>query len=171
MKYFAYGSNMCINWLRSRVPSARFYSVGTLNGYLLKFHKQSKDGSGKCNAFFTNEQDDKIMGVIFELDEIEKPALDRAEGLGSGYYEIEVPIITASNVVNARMYVADENAIVDSLAPYTWYKELVINGARSHGLPEAYVHFIRETREARADPDQDREARNRRYLPCSNDSD
>jgi AIG2 family protein len=171
MKYFAYGSNMCTNWLRSRVPSASFNSIGILNGYILKFHKRSKDGSGKCNAYFTNKDSDRVIGAVFELDEKEKPALDRAEGLDNGYHEVELPIVTASGSVSAKMYVADDDAIVDSLSPYTWYKDLVINGARANGLPEAYIRFIDEIREARADPDQDREARNRRYLPCSNDGD
>ena len=171
MKYFAYGSNMCTDWLRSRVPSASFNSIGILYGYVLKFHKRSVDGSGKCNAYFTNKDSDRVIGIIFKLNEKEKPALDRAEGLGNGYHEVEAQIVTTGGSVSAKMYVADEDAIVDSLSPYTWYKDLVINGARANGLPEAYIRFIDGIREARADLDQDREARARRYLPCKNDSD
>jgi gamma-glutamylcyclotransferase (GGCT)/AIG2-like uncharacterized protein YtfP len=169
MKYFAYGSNMCTNWLRSRVPSCRFHAVGTLKGYVLKFHKRSMDGSGKCNAFLTNDENDGVMGVIFELNEAEKPALDRAEGLGNGYHEIDVRVLTACGTVTARMYVADPNAVDDSLAPYTWYKDIVVGGAREHGLPEAYIQSIETIGKARVDPDPQREADRRRFLPCNNE--
>jgi hypothetical protein len=34
---------------------------------MLKFHKRSKDGSGKCNAFRTGSQADYVIGVVFEV--------------------------------------------------------------------------------------------------------
>jgi gamma-glutamylcyclotransferase len=53
MYYFAYGSNMSLSRLRERVPSAEAVGCFSLNGHDLRFHKLSKDGSGKCDAFFT----------------------------------------------------------------------------------------------------------------------
>lgn len=165
MRYFAYGSNMCTNRLRDRVPSCRFYAVATLKRYMLKFHKQSTDGSGKCNAYCTNDQDDEIIGVVFEIDESEKSDLDDAEGLGSGYNEGIVDVLTVNGTISAHMYVADPTAIDDSLTPYTWYKDFVVGGARQHELPEKYIKGL-ETIEARVDPDRHREDRKRRLLPC-----
>jgi hypothetical protein len=63
------------------------------------------------------------------------------------------------------MYVADQTAIDDRLAPYTWYKDFVLHGAREHGLPAAYIAGI-EAVEARQDDDPIREQRERRRLPC-----
>ena len=37
------------------------------------------------------------------------------------------------------MYEADDWAIDDSLRPYTWYKDFVVDGAKEHDLPEAYI--------------------------------
>lgn len=82
MKYFAYGSNMCTNRLKGRVPSCKFYDVGKLKGYILKFHKRSSDGSGKCNVIPSGNAKDEIIGVVFDIDEDEKGCLNEAEGQG-----------------------------------------------------------------------------------------
>jgi hypothetical protein len=50
MQYFAYGSNMSLRRLRTRVPSAVKLGNATLFGHQLKFHKRSQDGSAKCDA-------------------------------------------------------------------------------------------------------------------------
>ena len=166
MKYFAYGSNMCSSRLRDRVPSCKFYAVATIKGYKLKFHKRSEeDRSGKCNAFHTDDGNDEICGVVFEIDESEKLSLDRAEGLGHGYNEKNVIVMTKGGLIAAVMYVADSRAIDDSLAPYTWYKDFVVGGAKEHGLPKSYVQIL-ESVSAQEDLDKNRESRNRRLLPC-----
>jgi gamma-glutamylcyclotransferase len=90
MIYFAYGSNMCTGRLRGRVPSATPVRVAKLSNQSLRFHKQSTDGSGKGDAYFTGEQRDVIWGVIFEIDPREKADLDRAEGVGHGYTEKQI---------------------------------------------------------------------------------
>jgi gamma-glutamylcyclotransferase len=52
MRYFAYGSNMCSGRLRARV-TCDFVTTAKLAGYQLRFHKLSRDGSSKCDAFRT----------------------------------------------------------------------------------------------------------------------
>ena len=47
--YFAFGSNMLLERIKKRVPSARVLGNATLGGYALRFNKLSKDGSGKAN--------------------------------------------------------------------------------------------------------------------------
>src|SRR5689334_5625115 len=91
MLYFAYGSNMYTPRLRYRVPSANAVAVAQLEGHLLRWHKRSTDGSGKCNAFLASES--RLFGVVFELDELEKDALSRAEGVGHGYHEKQITVL------------------------------------------------------------------------------
>jgi len=160
MKYFAYGSNMYTKRLRSRVPSCRFCRVASLSGYTIKFHKRSTDDSGKCNAYRTDSATDELIGVVFEIADSEKPELDRAEGLGAGYHEETVTIAGTEGMVDAYMYVADDNAIDDSLEPYTWYKDLVVAGAKEHRLPQRYIEEL-EAVPAKQDPDGKRERQNR----------
>lgn len=62
------------------------------------------------------------------------------------------------------MYCVDEGeGIDDSLQPYTWYKALVVAGAREHRLSEDYVSDL-ERVDAFVDPDRERERRERALL-------
>jgi hypothetical protein len=82
--YFAYGSNMLTPRLRHRAPSSVLLSTASLPQHRLRFHKRSKDGSGKCNAYPTADASDAVYGALFEIPQEEKRKLDRTEGLGSG---------------------------------------------------------------------------------------
>ena len=72
VKVFAYGPNLCIERLRARTPSARVALVGTLAGHSLRWHKKSRDGSGKCDAFATESGCDVVWGVVYELTRAER---------------------------------------------------------------------------------------------------
>ena len=80
--YFAYGSNMSTARLRKRMPSCKPLGIATLPGHALRFHKRSKDKSGKCNAFASGN-DNSVIGVLFSFDPAERAKLDEAEGVGA----------------------------------------------------------------------------------------
>ncbi len=75
LSYFAYGSNMFSRRLRARVPSAIAGGVGYVRGRRLTFDKVSNDGSGKCDVEPTLRDTDRVHGVLFEIDCVEKPRL------------------------------------------------------------------------------------------------
>jgi hypothetical protein len=128
---------MLTDRLRERVSSAKAIGVGQLLGHALRWDKRSgRDGSGKCDAEATSLKDDVVWGVLFELDPQEKPLLDKAEGVGDGYLEKSVNILTEDGLVTAVTYCATDKD--PTLRPYHWYKALVIAGAREHGLPPSY---------------------------------
>lgn len=155
MKYFAYGSNMSLKRLQQRVPSAHPLGTYLLDEHELRFHKFSKDGSGKCDAFYTGDNSYVVMGVLYEIHESEKAALDKAEGLGWGYEGKVVSVSSAEGkIITAVTYLATR--IEKSLLPYTWYKKHVLVGAREANLPSEYIAGI-EAIDALKDPDQKRE--------------
>ncbi len=138
MRYFAYGSNMSSKRLRARTESARALGVYTLPGFSLRFHKVGKDGSGKCDAFHTGDDADRVVGVLYDLDSADEAPLDRIEGLGWGYRKEQVRVHgRQGSVESAFTYCAIR--IDASLRPYSWYREHVLAGAREAGLPEDYV--------------------------------
>lgn len=92
---------------------------------------------------------------------LKREVLTRPRGLGSGYAEKEVDIVTEQGVVRALMYYATEKD--SSLRPYHWYKAFVVAGAREHGLPEHYLRIL-ETVQSIEDPDSKRSDRNNRVL-------
>ena len=154
MLYFAYGSNMSACRLLERVPSAKFVATASLSRHDLRFHKKSKDGSSKCDAYYTGNPDHSIIGVVFEISKTEKPELDRKEGLGNGYEEKEV-ILTAltGKQIKALTYYATN--IDETLKPYQWYKHHVLTGAKENGLPNSYLKKLEDI-ESIQDPKQER---------------
>lgn len=150
MLCFTYGSNMSRQRLQARVPSARFFTVATLPGHRLRFHKHAHDGSAKCDAEETGSPQDQVIGVIYEIADEEKPDLDRHEALGFGYEQKMVELETAWGRAQAWMYYATR--LTSTLKPYHWYKEHVVIGARENGLPSDYIALIEAT-ESVADPD------------------
>jgi gamma-glutamylcyclotransferase (GGCT)/AIG2-like uncharacterized protein YtfP len=151
MLYFAYGSNMYTKRLQSRVPSARVVTPVSLPDYKLFFHKRGTDGSGKGDI---KKRDDSVVyGIIYEIKAEEKVVLDRIEG--SGYEDVTIQIPIENQSIEVFSYLAKENHIDQSLHPYSWYKQLVLAGAKEHSLPQEYVKEIQEVKSIK-DPEEER---------------
>jgi hypothetical protein len=156
IKYLAYGSNLHPQRLRERVPSCEILETVNITGYLLKFHKRSHDGSGKCNIHHTGNQNDYVPGVIYEISATEKVLLDQYEGVGNGYDVVEIDILGSECLHNVFAYIANPSHIDDSLQPYDWYRDLVLQGSLYHDMPEWHINFIRDTSTVK-DPDEKRQ--------------
>ncbi len=162
--YFAYGSNMSTARLRARMPSCEPLGLATLPGHELRFHKRSKDKSGKCNAFATDAAQG-VVGVLFRFDPTERHVLDKAEGVGNGYEHATVTVINdGGRRRKVLTYLACPDAIDDFLAPYSWYKDFVLAGCAEHGLPADYVANFVQAITAVEDPDKARDAKERGTL-------
>lgn len=161
--YFAYGSNMLSRRLfaANRTPSAVAVGTGFVRARRLTFDKVSSDGSGKCDIEATGNSDDRVYGVLYEINKSEKPALDVIEGLGKGYKEEAVDVLTSSGNFQAIAYVATKKE--PALRPYHWYKAIVIAGAVEHHLPESYIEWIR-TVDSKPDPNIIRRSENEKLL-------
>ncbi|MEE2023518.1 gamma-glutamylcyclotransferase family protein [Alkalimonas mucilaginosa] len=151
MLYFAYGSNLSLARLRQRVPSAERLGVYRLPGYQLRFHKASTDGSAKCDAFFTGDSSHQVFGAVYKMDPAERPVLDQAESLGTGYNAKQVWVQHSDgHSLEALIYYAIR--IRDDVIPYDWYKHHVLVGAQEVQLPGYYLQSI-EAVMAVPDPD------------------
>jgi cation transport regulator ChaC len=154
MYYFGYGSNMLTPRIRARVPSAEPVMTASLNGWTLRFHKRSRDGSGKCNIVPASSEE-RVYGVVFDVSDSELRALDEAEQRGRGYERRNMTLQGDSSTVDAFAYVAQSAYVDNALLPYDWYHALVLAGARQHALPPSYVAEI-ETVRSYPDPDEER---------------
>lgn len=164
MHYFAYGSNMCRQRLEARLGPCAYVTIAWTDGFALRFHKDGRDGSGKCDAYRTGRPADRVFGVIFDVDAGRKPILDRIEG--EGYQSTEIALQSPQGELRAWTYLARRHACRAGSLPFHWYKSLVLEGARQHRLPESYVRLIRAV-ESRSDPDVERAARNLALLAMS----
>jgi AIG2-like family len=161
--YFAYGSNLCIARLRSRVSGVSFLELASLHAHELRWHKRSVDGSGKLSVIPSSAS--IVRGALFTMPVEDVPLLDEVEGLGLGYDRRSVVVRTADGEAGAWTYVARATHIDDALRPYSWYRDLVACGARALGLPDSYVESLRAV-EADDDLDPVRDEKQRAYLPC-----
>ena len=153
--YFAYGSNLLSARLKARTPSARVRGMALLEGHELRWHMSSQDGSGKCDVVASDAEGCHVQGVVYEVALHEKPRLDAAESLGSGYSERLMSVRMGAETHPVWLYCALRT---DPLAqPYDWYKGLVLAGAREHGLSADYIRHL-EAVQAKQDADAARAA-------------
>lgn len=162
MLIFAYGSNMNLNRLTQRVPSAVKVTNAFLPGYKLVCNKVSKkDNSAKANITKTDNLAELVWGVLFNIKSNEKPLLDKAEGLGMGYNEDTLTFLDEiNNSYTAQIYIADSKATDNNLLPYDWYKEFIVSGAILNNLPAEYISNLQSITCIR---DNDEERRTTNY--------
>lgn len=145
-RYFAYGSNLTASRMRSRVAGAQALGTARLHGFRLAWDKRGADGSGKANL--RRDARAHVWGVVYAFDAGLWPELDAHEG---GYERFAVEVALGDVTLRVQTY---RSELLTSAPPLAWYKRLVVEGARAHGLPEDWL------RRLAAGPDQpDREAR------------
>ena len=145
MKIFCYGSNMNTERITERCSSSRFISRAKVEGYKLTFNKRSKDKSGKANLVYTGDKS-LVWGVIFDISEDQKPILDKVEGLGKGYDEYKLRVISdLEQEIECVCYIAtDSKYLDDSLKPHDWYTDFCLLGAKEHNLPEEWIIVLEQ---------------------------
>ncbi len=164
VKYFAYGSNMCAARLRARVLSCEFHSTARLEGFQFRYTRGDiHDGSGKCSVHPTGHPTDTVHGVVYEFPEPDLHVLDRIEGAGFGYARTLLEVRGAGGSLSVVAYLTEHSGIEHAFAPYDWYRDFVVHGAREHGLPQGYIGAL-DAPGVLADPDALRAAREQAVL-------
>lgn len=135
--YLAYGSNLNIQQMKRRCPTARIIGTTEIHGYELLF-KGSKSG-----AYLTIEQNPKgrVPAAVWETTAADEAALDRYEGFPSFYYktEMKLPVTMANGKVKsltAYVYIMHEEREIG--IPSYPYLKTCLDGYRDFGLPERY---------------------------------
>ena len=121
--------------MRERVPSSAIVGVARLERYRLTWDKPGADGSGKANIAPCPES--VVWGVVYGLEPGEWLRLDACE---PGYARTSIEVTLADEIVSCVTYRASGTSA--TALPFEWYRSLVIEGARHHGLPETYVRGL-----------------------------
>ena len=154
---FCYGSNLPKKRIFDRLGKVNYIGIAILSKYQLVFNKKSKDNSAKANIEFTNSDKDEVWGVVVQITEKQKIALDKFE---KGYNEINIYAkLEGDNEIMAITYVADKKAGEVSLKPFDWYKALVIFGALEHQFPSNYITNVKNI-ESMPDTNDERSNKN-----------
>jgi len=134
--YFAYGSNLKAVRILERVPSAQPLARARLANHALRFDKPGADGSGKANL--CDAPGETVWGFVYTLERVDWPGLDACE---PGYDRISVEVVLESER-RAAVQTYRHPAPQPGLVPLDGYVRLVVEGAREHALPAAYVGAI-----------------------------
>ncbi len=139
--YFAYGSNMASSQMAERCPGAVCLGIARLPDRRLAFDAWS-DRRGGLVADAPPAPGSEVWGVLWEVTEAHAEALDRYEGVARGQYRRENVRAEAAGgeTVDAFAYVICEPG---ADGPTTdAYRDLLLEGAREHGLPPEWIAAI-----------------------------
>lgn len=139
--YFAYGSCMCpVDLKRTLGENTHHYVVGTaiLKGYRLGFYRRSLRRN--CGALdVVADESSHVEGVLYRLPLRLSDRLDEREEVPrNGYRREYIEVHSGGKMYeNVRTYVVVEK-LPQELAPNDWYFNVVLRGAITCGLSEAY---------------------------------
>jgi len=141
--YFAYGSNMHDSaFLERRRMRPLEWRAGRIKGYRLRFNLDGIPKGKAAPANICPDPSAEVWGVLYKITGQEMVRLNSTEGAPGGRYRPIWLIVEDINgrPLNAMTYVAQGNAADGR--PSFRYISLLRDGARAHGLPEAWVQLL-----------------------------
>ncbi len=140
--YFGYGSNMCdATFCGRRGMRPLAARAGRLDGYRLCFNLPVGPGE-RGVANIEPEPGATIYGVLYLLTRAELDRLDRTEGVHVGAYR-RVPVeVVADDGAGLTAITYRSSRTTTGRKPSARYLQLLLDGAREHGLPREYVRFL-----------------------------
>ncbi len=152
MIYFAYDADMNPAQIAERCPGYRTLGVARLTDHRLTFPRFSRTW-GCAAASITPSRNDTVFGVLYQVPEEDVLALNYQHGYDpDGPRELnrdELRAVTVLKVggsepVAAVTYVAVPDGT--GALPSAAYMNAIIDGARTHGLPRAYLVVLNAVR-------------------------
>jgi hypothetical protein len=117
-------------------PSHRALGAAELPGYRLGFLRRSiRWGAGVVDIVRAPGR--SVWGVLYELP-LGLGKLDSKEGAGFAYRRIEVDVLLDGSPLKAVAYEVMGKEPFE-VPPRGDYVELLVAGAREHGLPDQYI--------------------------------
>ena len=111
--YIAYGSNLHLEQMKYRCPTATVVGKSELVGYRLIFK------GAPTNAYATIEESthDTVPVLIWELKPQDEKALDRYEGYPTFYYKKDITVEVEGTQVEAMVYIMNKKAQIGMPSP------------------------------------------------------
>lgn len=134
----AYGSNLNLEQMAYRCPTAKVYGRGMLRGYRLLF----KGIPGNAYATIEPYEGDKVPVLIWELQQEDEKALDFYEGFPNFYYKEYLDVeLEDGGTVTVMVYIMT-GKIKDRIhlnLPSQSYLRIVEAGYRSAGFDTSII--------------------------------
>lgn len=148
-RYFAYGSVLSLaharEWCASHALSEATFLGGTparLSGWKLVFDVPSRFWQGRV-ANLEQADGSAVEGVVFEVDDADRIAVLRKEGVATGLYrELKLPVQVGDETVEASVFVAEAERRVEQGPASSRYVDALVDGARERGLSAEWQKFV-----------------------------
>lgn len=131
--YLAYGSNLNLEQMAKRCPTAKLVGVGLLEDYRLIF---------RYYLTIEKQKGSVVPFALWEIDEESEQMLDYYEGFPHFYRKEYVNVLVGEKLLCAMVYVMNEDQICYALPSLTYYTA-VLKGYRDAGLNESHLKNAR----------------------------
>ena len=140
--YFAYGSNLCRRvFVETRCMRPRRALRARLPGWRICFDLPVGPGErGVANV--VECADGTVYGVAYLLDLADAERLDRTEGVHRGWYRRHPIAAQLDDGVRLGAFTYRSPYGVPGRKPSARYLGLILDGAREHGLPAAWIGWL-----------------------------
>jgi cation transport regulator ChaC len=141
--YFAYGSNLeAATFLGRRRMQPLAAAIGVLHDFELRFDLPVGPGErGVANV--APQPGERVWGALYQLTHADAERLDRTEGVHHGAYRrLAVEVRRQDGLAIAAFTYRSEISRPER-KPSRRYLNLLLTGAREHGLPADWVERLR----------------------------
>lgn len=143
MYHFGYGSNLNLEFLRRYCPSSEFVMRAYLPNFEVQFRFWSEKRRGGISTIIESPGQ-LVHGVIYDVPKKELLDLDILESVPQGLYTRETFLVFGEDM---EWHKADLYRVSDPKGPFIpsrSYVELMLIGAKAHGIDPEYVKKIEE---------------------------
>ena len=137
--YFAYGSNLNVEQMKRRCPSAEIVCNAKLMDYQIGFPRTHRNWSGGV-ASVLEEKHKFVEGVIYKITDEDLVKLDHMENVEGGeYFRLKKEFVnTSDEIVESWIYIAHQMEGAP-FHPSNEYIETIIKGAKTHNLSDIFI--------------------------------
>ena len=150
--YIAYGSNLSLEQMKHRCPTAEVVGKAMLENYRLRFRGQGVSVS----AFATVEPAEgrSVPVLVWKIKAQDETSLDRYEGFPHQYRKEMLPVVVDGKEVSAMIYIMNER--FPYRQPGQSYYRVILDGYTDLGFdPEILDSYVEENLEDKATPTEE----------------
>ena len=131
--YIAYGSNLNLEQMANRCPTAKVIGTSEIKDYKLTF----RGPHGHAVATVEPCKGESVPALVWQITPNDEKALDRYEGWPHLYRKETIKVKVDKKTVNAMVYIMNEGRPLEQ--PSCYYYSTILEGYKSAGFDAEYL--------------------------------